>query len=165
MTSFKHNFTNRHLYCNILTKMGVQIWEHAYLSWLPWLHNSCIVPKQLWKKDIADNAFLGRSTGGTTFSPFQAFHKPSRDRNVVFNKYCVFRASHLDASWTPGMSNWKETPGKTQDKLEVLYLRACLGSPRKSWKMLRVRGKSGSACWVCCLREYCVLTTFIVYRS
>jgi len=27
------------------------------------------------------------------------------------------------------------------------------GSPRMSWKILRVRGKSGSACWVYCPRD------------
>ena len=42
----------------------------------------------------------------------------------------MVRASHQDASWTPpirgfpGTSSWEETPGKTQDTLEGLYLPA-----------------------------------------
>ncbi|KAK3570250.1 hypothetical protein QTP86_017123 [Hemibagrus guttatus] len=47
----------------------------------------------------------------------------------------VVRASVSDASWTspwgrvPGMHHWAETPGKTQDTLERLFLSADLGTP------------------------------------
>ena len=47
----------------------------------------------------------------------------------------MVRAFRMDASWTPpwgdvsGMSIWEETPRKTQDTLERLYLSAGLGTP------------------------------------
>jgi len=70
----------------------------------------------------------------------------------------VVRVSNSEASWTiggfPGTFNWKETSVKTQDPLDGLYLPAGLGTPpRMSWKTLWVRGKPGSACWVCCHRD------------
>jgi len=37
---------------------------------------------------------------------------------------------HLLLRDFPGTSNWEETPGKTQDTLEGLYLPAGLGMPR-----------------------------------
>lgn len=44
-------------------------------------------------------------------------------------------ASDQDATWTPlsggvlGMPYWKKAPGQTKDRLEGLYLPACLGTP------------------------------------
>jgi len=46
-----------------------------------------------------------------------------------------------------------EDPGHTGGIISPGWPVNASGSPRMSWKMLWVRGKSGSACWVCCPRD------------
>ncbi|MED6256732.1 hypothetical protein ATANTOWER_012682 [Ataeniobius toweri] len=72
----------------------------------------------------------------------------------------VVQASDQGAIWAPpfavflGKSHWKETPGKTQNSLEGLYILYCLGnaleSPRMSCRVLLGRGMSGLPSWICC---------------